>query len=136
VVKIEGVYQGQKHCEISHVNSGATLQTDAPKDNNGLGQSFSPTDLVGVALGSCMMTVMAIWAEQNNVSLQGSRFSVVKEMKANPRRVGRLTVQFVLPAKLEQNVRTRLEEIARTCPVKYSIHPEIELPIEFSYSLD
>ena len=93
MVAINIVYQGQLHCEATHAPSGATLETDAPKDNHGKGESFSPTDLVATALGSCMLTVMGITARMLDIDLTGARVQVEKEMVASPiRRIGKLTV--------------------------------------------
>src|SRR5215469_5824866 len=95
MVKIEIAYQGQLHCDAVHGPSGAKLSTDAPKDNHGKGESFSPTDLVATALGTCMLTVMGIVAQRHDISLQGATVSVVKDMATAPaRRIGRLTVDI------------------------------------------
>lgn len=131
-IKIE--YQGQLHCKAEHTPSGAVLETDAPKDNNGKGESFSPTDLVATALGSCMLTVMGIAARTLNVDLGGSNVTVNKEMAQAPlRRIKKLTVQLNLPTNVSEENRKKLENAALTCPVHKSLHPEIEMPIEFNW---
>lgn len=135
MVKMSAVYQGEKHCEITHEPSGARVGTDAPKDNNGKGELFSPTDLVGAATGSCMLTVMAIAAEKDGVQLQGSRVSVGKEMTINPRRIHRLTVTLHLPQSVPHDYRKKLENIALNCPVKLSLHPDIDMPVVFHYDI-
>lgn len=129
------IYQGEKHCELTHGPSGAKFETDAPKDNNGRGESFSPTDLVAAALGACALTVMAIDAEKNGLTLKGSHCSVEKEMVSNPRRIGGLKVNIHLPQTLKTDERKKLEQIALTCPVKESLNANIQIPIEFHYSV-
>lgn len=135
MVKMSGNYQGHKHSEIKHGPSGATLETDAPKDNNGKGEAFSPTDLVGAAMGSCMMTVMAITAEKDGVELKGARFEVEKEMGVNPRRIVKLNVVLHMPQSVPHDYRKKLEQIALTCPVKQSVHPDMQVPVLFHYDI-
>lgn len=135
-VDIDLVYEGQLHCAATHGPSGATLATDAPVDNHGRGESFSPTDLVATALGACVMTIMGIVAERNQIDLTGTRIRVSKEMIQQPvRRIGRLPVIVTIPADKAAKVaaadRTKLETAARHCPVHQSLHPDIDSPIEF-----
>ena len=135
-VEIDIVYEGQLHCAATHEPSGATLATDAPVDNHGRGESFSPTDLVAAALGACVMTIMGIVAERNQIDLVGTRIRVSKEMIQQPvRRIGRLPVIVTIPAdkavKVAAADRTKLETAARHCPVHQSLHPDIDSPIEF-----
>ena len=135
-VEINLVYEGQLRCAATHGPSGATLATDAPVDNHGKGESFSPTDLVATALGACVMTIMGIVAERNQIDLTGTRIHVTKEMVQQPiRRIGRLPVTVTIPAdqaaKVSVTDRTRLESAARHCPVHQSLHPDIDSPIEF-----
>ena len=135
-VDIDLVYEGQLHCAATHGPSGATLATDAPVDNHGRGESFSPTDLVATALGACVMTIMGIVAERNQIDLTGTRIRVSKEMIQQPvRRIGRLPVIVTIPADKAVKVavadRTKLETAARHCPVHQSLHPDIDSPIEF-----
>lgn len=127
------VYRGEKSCEVCHEPSASSFLTDAPKDNNGLGRWFSPTDLVGASMGSCMMTIMAMAAEKNGLDLKGSKVTVDKEMRANPRRIAKLSVNFYLPS-IEESHRARLETAALTCPVKHSLHPEVEVPVLFYWN--
>ncbi len=133
MVKSNAVYQGQKHCELMHEPSGSKIETDAPKDNAGKGERFSPTDLVGAALTSCILTTMAIVAERDNISIVGASAEVEKEMIVKPRRIGSLAVKIKLPASLTPDQRRKLEETARHCPVHKSLHPDISAPITFSY---
>ena len=135
-VEINLVYEGQLRCTATHSSSGAKLTTDAPVDNHGKGESFSPTDLVATALGACVMTIMGIVAERNQIDLTGTRIHVSKEMIQQPvRRIGRLPVTVTIPADKAANVaateRTKLETAARHCPVHQSLHPDIDSPIEF-----
>ena len=124
-------YQGDLHCSAAHEPSGATIQTDAPKDNQGRGAAFSPTDLVAAALGSCMMTIMGIYARRLDVDLNGARCEVTKHMSTAPRRIGKLEVIFQMPGGIDQDVRTKLEKGALACPVHHSLHPEIEVDLQF-----
>lgn len=135
MVKVTAKYEGEKHCELVHGPSQAVISTDAPKDNNGKGEAFSPTDLVAAATGSCMLTVMAIMAEKDGVDLKGSYTTVEKEMVLNPRRIGKLTVNVFMPKHIDEPYRTKLENAALTCPVKKSLHPDLQLPIQFHYSV-
>lgn len=135
MVRMKTIYVGDKHCDLTHGPSGSQISTDAPKDNNGRGEDFSPTDLCAVSLASCMLTVMAINAEKEGVSIKGSTADVVKEMKADPRRIGKLTVELHMPAKLTDEWRKKLEQIAHTCPVKQSLNPNIEYDIRFAYDI-
>lgn len=133
MVKVQAVYQGEKHTKVTHGPSGAVLETDAPKDNNGRGESFSPTDLVAAALGSCLLTVMAISAEKDGLDMKGAKANVVKEMSANPRRISRLTVVVEMPAGFPKAQREKFEAIARTCPVAKSLADHLEAPINFEW---
>jgi putative redox protein len=135
MVAMTGVYKGQKHCETTHEPSGAVISTDAPKDNAGKGEAFSPTDLVGVAFATCILTTMAIVAERDGVDLRRSTFRVTKEMALNPRKIQKLAVSLKLPASIESEYRRKLEHIAQTCPVHRSLHPEVEMPIVFDWVL-
>jgi uncharacterized OsmC-like protein len=135
MVKMTALYEGEKHCEITHGPSQSKIGTDAPKDNNGKGELFSPTDLVGAAMGSCILTTMAIMAEKDGVNLKGSYTTIAKEMIPNPRRIGKLPIQIFLPKNIETDYRKKLENAAMTCPVKKSLHPDVEVPIEFYYSV-
>lgn len=135
MVRMSGIYQGEKHCEVKHGPSGAQIETDAPKDNNGKGEAFSPTDLVGAAMGSCMLTVMSIAAERDGVHLKGARFEVEKEMGVNPRRIVKLNVALHMPQGIPHDYRKKLEDIAMTCPVKQSVHPDMQIPVVFHYDI-
>lgn len=138
-VEIDIVYEGQLHCRATHGPSKTVLTTDAPVDNHGKGESFSPTDLVATALGTCMATLMGIVAERNKLDIAGTRVLVVKEMVQEPvRRIGTLRVTIHVPAEknssLSMDDRKKLETAALHCPVHKSLHPDIQSPIEFLYT--
>jgi putative redox protein len=133
-VDIDIVYTGDLHCEATHRPSGSKLVTDAPVDNGGKGEAFSPTDLCATSLGSCLVTTMALVAARHGIELKGTTVHVVKEMVADPtRRVGalRTTVTFPPGLGLGREDRSRLEAAARACPVKKSLAPLVEVPIAF-----
>ncbi|MEK7412492.1 MAG: OsmC family protein [Planctomycetota bacterium] len=134
MVPISITYRGDLRCEAVHGPSSTRLITDAPVDNHGKGESFSPTDLVATALGSCMTTIMGIAARAEGVKLDGARIDVEKHMATTPpRRVGRLVVRFTMPAGIPAAKRAKLEHAARTCPVVFSLNPEITVEESFSY---
>lgn len=121
------------HCTLQHGPSGASLSTEAPKDNGGTGMSFSPTDLVGAALASCALTTMALAASRENIPFGDARARVEKRMTGAPRRIGELVVEIDMPAGLSAAHRARLEEVAHGCPVTRSLHPDVKLPVTFRY---
>lgn len=134
MVQIDIAYEGQLHTRATHGPSGCELETDAPRDNQGRGESFSPTDLVATALGTCMMTIMGITARDHDWPLEGATVRVVKGMVAEPvRRIGRLDVEFQMPAGLDAEARTALEGAARSCPVCNSLGPDVERVLTFNY---
>lgn len=135
-VEVDIVYKGDLLCEAVHGPSGDTLVTDAPVDNGGKGSAFSPTDLVGTALGSCIVTIMGLTAAQQGLDIAGTRVHVVKDMVADPaRRIGALTVTVTLPAggAIGAENRARLENAAKVCPVKQSLHPDTHVDVQFIY---
>jgi putative redox protein len=132
-VAITGEYLGDQRVAMTHGPSGARLVTDAPLDNGGRGESFSPTDLAATALAACMMTIMALVAERDGIPLRGATVRVEKHMAANPRRIARLPVTFRMPPGLSAADRTKLENAARGCPVHRSLHPEVEVTVTFEY---
>lgn len=134
MVDIHIRYTGGLRCEAIHAPSGNSLLTDAPVDNKGKGETFSPTDLVATAFGACLATIMGIVADEEKIDLTGLDIHVAKEMTATqPRRIARLVTRVTMPCALTQGQRTRLESAGRLCPVAQSIHPGIETPIEFIY---
>lgn len=135
MVKIEIDYQGQLLTEVTHVPSGTKLGTDAPLDNGGKASSFSPTDLVGAALGSCMATIMGIFAQRHEIPLEGTKIEVFKTMVQQPiRRIGELKVDIYMPVSADHPQRTGLEQAALTCPVHQSLHPDVKVPVTFHWS--
>ena len=132
MVKIGIEYSGDLHTVATHGPSGRSLETDAPVDNQGKGESFSPTDLVATALGACMATVMGIYAKRHDIDLRGMRIEVGKEMtQTPPRRIARLTTEIWFPAGVTKD--EVLERAALSCPVHGSLHPDVEKPIVFHY---
>jgi len=135
MVEIRITYEGDLRCKAVHGPSSSSLSTDAPKDNNGRGQAFSPTDLVATALGTCMLTIMGIAARKMEVDIKGTTVTVMKEMVADPvRRIGMLSVRFNIPARLNPEQQLKLQEAALTCPVHKSLHPDVQIPIEFNWA--
>jgi putative redox protein len=132
-VEINGEYLGQLRMDLTHGPSGAVLRTVAPKDNMGDGSSFSPTDLLAAAAGSCAVTTMAIFAAREGIPFEGASFHVEKHMRSDPRRVDRLPLRIRMPAGLTEEQKRTLEGVARGCPVMRSLLPEIEKQIEFEY---
>lgn len=135
MVRMTATYLGEKHCKVEHEPSKTLLDTDAPKDNQGRGESFSPTDLVATALGTCVLTTMAIMAEKDGVSLTGSRMSVEKVMSAAPRKIASLKTVIELPTSIPTDYREKLEASGNNCPVKRSLHPDVQADIEYRYTI-
>ena len=134
MVSIELADEGDLHCRAVHGPSGTVLTTDAPKDNQGRGESFSPTDLVATGLGGCILTILGIQARTLGLDLNGMTASVEKEMTTEgPRRIARLSVRVHVPSEVSELDRVKLERAAHTCPVHKSLHPEIEKPITFTW---
>lgn len=118
-------------CRLTHGPSGTLITTVPPKDNGGTGESFSPTDLVGAALASCALSTMALVAAREGLAWGDAQATVEKRMTPPPRRIGELVLVIHLPKEVRPEQRARLEEIARTCPVARSLHPDVQVPIEF-----
>lgn len=135
MVRMTATYLGEKHCKVQHGPSGSVLETDAPRDNQGRGASFSPTDLVATALGTCVLTTIAIFAERDGVDVTGSRMSVEKEMASDPRRISNLKTVIELPRHLTTEQRDKYESIGNNCPVKKSLHTDVQTPIEYRYTV-
>jgi putative redox protein len=135
MVEIDIVYKGELRCLATHQPSSTVLTTDAPKDNHGKGESFSPTDLVATALGTCILTIMGIAAQSMQIDLSGTKVVVRKEMAAQPiRRIGTLAVTIDVPLSLGEAQRQKLINAAMTCPVHKSMHPDVQMPIEFRWA--
>ncbi|QDS90727.1 OsmC-like protein [Rosistilla ulvae] len=134
MVEIQLEYQGGLRCQATHGPSGCQLSTDAPVDNQGRGESFSPTDLVATALGSCVSTIMGIYADRHDLDLTGMKVRVEKHMSADlPRRIMRLPVEIHVPINLDDRHRTAIEAAAGLCPVHQSLRADIEAPLAFHY---
>ncbi|MBL8753140.1 MAG: OsmC family protein [Planctomycetes bacterium] len=134
MVTITAKYEGDLCCTAVHGPSGANLQTDAPKDNEGLGRFFSPTDLVATALGTCILTTMGIVAKRHGITLAGASVQVEKHMQASPRRIARLPVQLTVRGAFTAEQKKLLEATAHACPVHKSLHPDIDAPITITWS--
>lgn len=133
MVTITAKYEGDLCCTATHGPSEARLNTDAPKDNEGLGRYFSPTDLVATALGTCILTTMGIVARRHGIELQGAEVKVEKHMHAQPRRIGRLPVEVVIRGNFDDAQKKLLENAAHTCPVHKSLHPDVQAPITITW---
>lgn len=134
MVEVNIEYQGELRCKATHAPSGAALITDAPKDNHGKAESFSPTDLVATALGSCILTVMGIAARAMNIDITGSHVKVEKEMVQKPvRRIGTLTVVIHVAGIHDDAQKEKLKQAALSCPVHQSLHPDVAMPITFNW---
>jgi putative redox protein len=135
MVEITMEYLGDYQIKSIHNLSGAQITTDAPLDNQGKGRSFSPTDLVATALGSCMATIMAIAAGKKSLDLGKMKVVVQKEMAAKPaRRIGKLTVEIEVPNPISPENQKMLENAAKTCPVHHSLHPDVEVTVSFKWA--
>lgn len=134
MVEIKIDYQGDLHCRAVHGPSGGVLETDAPVDNNGRGESFSPTDLVATALGACMTTVMGIVARRKEIDLAGMKVAVRKHMSADtPRRIAKLEVDLDIPLPADHPERRLLESAGNGCPVHHSLHPDVEVVLNWRW---
>jgi putative redox protein len=134
MVRISVEYQGDLHCAAVHGPSGAQLQTDAPVDNQGRGETFSPTDLVATAFASCFLTIMGITARREGIPLEGTRATVDKEMTAEgPRRIARLTLHLHMSIPRSADPKDVLERAGRACPVARSLHPDVEQAVEIHW---
>ena len=127
------IYKNNLRTEAEHIASGEKIITDAPIDNNGKGEAFSPTDLVAAALGSCMITIMGIVAEKHGIDISGTNAKVKKEMSSNPRRISEIIVDINMGKNIDKKDRKRLEKAVLACPVHKSLHPDMAKKIQFHY---
>jgi len=129
------LYKGELRTEATHLQSNTTIETDAPLDNQGKAERFSPTDLVATALGSCMLTIMGIKARDMGIDLVNVKIDIQKHMKSDPRRIGAVDVAFYFPQhlQLDEKQRTILQNAALTCPVAKSLHTDIEQNVTFNW---
>ncbi len=130
------VYKGNLRTEATHLQSNTVIETDAPVDNNGKGERFSPTDIVATALGSCMLTIMGMKAEAMNIDVTGTTLDIQKIMSANPRRISGVQIEFRFPESLvlSEKEKAILENAAHTCPVAKSLHPDITVEVKFGWN--
>ena len=126
-------YLGNLRTEATHLKSGISIITDAPVDNNGKGEAFSPTDLVATALASCMLTIMGIVAKKDDINIEDTTVEVRKMMSETPRRIDEIRISSVFRNFLDEEQRKKLERAARTCPVSASLHNDVKETIEFNY---
>ncbi len=129
------IYKGDLRCECTHVQSGTIIETDAPTDNRGKGQRFSPTDTVCVGLGTCIITTIGIRANDMQLDLSGAKLAVTKHMFSEPRRIGKIEVSVKFPEKLNLPEKDKmiLQKIGDNCPVMKSLHPDIEVLIDYKW---
>ena len=130
---IETVYQGTLRTQATHVQSGTAILTDAPVDNQGKGEAFSPTDLLAAALGSCMLTIMGIAAREHQINIDHTTCSITKIMAANPRRIGEIVINLKFPEVYTDKQQKILERAALTCPVHLSLHPDVKKTVSFGW---
>jgi len=126
-------YLGDLRTEAVHLQSGNTIITDAPIDNEGKGEAFSPTDLVATALASCILTIMGIVAKRNEINLDGTNAEVEKIMATNPRRIGGVKIKILVNKKFDKKIQNKLENAALSCPVSGSLNKDLRETIEFIY---
>tara|TARA_B100000902_G_scaffold367909_1_gene390892 strand:+ start:3173 stop:3580 length:408 start_codon:yes stop_codon:yes gene_type:complete len=126
-------YLGDLRTTATHLDSGSEISTDAPKDNHGLGETFSPTDMVCSALASCILTIMAIAVEKNNIDIKYTKAIVKKTMGNNPRRIVKIEIDLIFPKEFNSKTKTILERAANNCPVYHSLSERVEKHITFTY---
>lgn len=127
-------YESNLRTTCLHLQSGSAIETDAPTDNKGKGERFSPTDLIATGLGACMITTMGIKAQSMDIALDGAKVEVTKVMVSDPRRIGKIIAHVTMPElNLDEKTIEILERVARTCPVERSLHPDVELDIQFNW---
>jgi putative redox protein len=127
------IYKGHLRCEATHLQSGSLIETDAPIDNRGKGERFSPTDLLCVSLATCIVTTIGIKAADMQIDLSDTTIEVTKHMLADPRRVGKIEIkiQFTKAVQLEEKERIIFQRVGDNCPVKKSLHPDVEVVLEY-----
>ena len=126
-------YKGNLRTTAIHLDSGSEISTDAPKDNHGLGETFSPTDMVCTALASCILTIMAIAVERDDIDIKGTTAVVKKTMGKNPRRISKIDIDLTFPREYDQKTKTILERAAYNCPVHHTLSDTVEKNISLTY---
>ena len=129
------IYTGNLRCEAEHIQSKSQIETDAPTDNHGKGERFSPTDMLCVSLATCMLTTMGIKAADMKVDITNAKAEVTKHMASDPRRVAKIEVEVSLPASADEKERLILEKTGNNCPVAKSVHPDIDLVLNYKWCL-
>ena len=129
-------YQGNLRTTATHLDSNSVINTDAPKDNHGLGEAFSPTDMVCSALASCILTIMAIAVEKNGININGTNAIVKKTMGNSPRRISKIDIELTFPMDYDSKTKTILERAALNCPVHHTLSNEVEKNINFIYPMN
>lgn len=129
------IYKGDLRCECTHLQSGTLIETDAPTDNRGKGERFSPTDTLCIALATCIVTTMALKANDMNINLAGTKIDVTKHMLAEPRRIGKIDIvlHFDSNIQLEEKDKTILKRVGDNCPVAKSLHPDLEVNMTYNW---
>ena len=129
------IYKGQLRCEATHLQSGSIIETDAPTDNRGKGERFSPTDLLCVSLATCIVTTIGLKAADMEIDLSDTKMEVTKHMLSDPRRVGKVEIKIQFPSalKLAEKERTIFQRVGDNCPVKKSLHPDVEVVMEYAW---
>jgi putative redox protein len=127
------IYKGHLRCEATHLQSGSIIETDAPTDNRGKGERFSPTDLLCVSLATCIVTTIGLKAADMQIDLSDTNMEVTKHMLSDPRRVGKVEIKIVFPSalQLEEKERIIFQRVGDNCPVKKSLHPDVEVVVEY-----
>lgn len=134
MANMKATYLGGLRCECTHIASGATIITDAPVDNCGKGEAFSPTDLCTTSLAACCMTIIGIYAQKHDIDVTGAEISITKVMNADPRRVGKMEIVFDMPDRdYTDRQKAAIENCAHTCPVHLSLHPDVEQVFIFNW---
>ncbi len=134
MVEIEINYDGELRCSVKHGLSGAIIETDAPIDNHGRGEAFSPTDLCAGSLGVCMLTILGIVAKEHEVDIGDVRGRVIKEMSSDlPRRIAKITIEIKVPLPADHPKRELIEQAAMSCPVHFSLHPDIQKEVSWKW---
>ena len=133
MVELKLEYKGDLRTEVVHVPSGAIIDTVAPRDNGGMGDRFSPTDIMAASVGACALTIMGKLAQRHGLDIKGSRVRVEKHMRVSPRMIERLVLDFELPALLSPNERTMIERAVDDCPARRSLNPDVIIESKFAY---
>lgn len=127
------IYKGHLRCQATHLQSGSIIETDAPTDNKGKGERFSPTDLLCVSLATCIVTTIGLKAADMQINLSDTNIEVTKHMLADPRRVGKIEIKIQFPStlQLDEKERTIFQRVGNNCPVKKSLHPDVEVLVQY-----